>query len=137
MIFNQHIDKRQANWMKTFIEHNEVDDEIKYLDINDSEKRDFFSYSMETLSLSYIDQFPHNYKIAGFSIFRNLDSVQYNRSTYDLLACIGDIGGLEGAVLLFGGYLMKWFSSFLATVYFMPHIFYYRTNAQPEEVVQY
>ena len=38
---------------------------------------------------------------------RNLDAVQYDRSTYDLLACIGDIGGLEAIVLLIGGLFIK------------------------------
>jgi hypothetical protein len=75
MIFNQHIDKRQPNWMKTFIESDQVSDDIRYLDFGLEDERDFFKYSLDSLELSYIDQFPQNYKIAGFSIIRNLDSV--------------------------------------------------------------
>ena len=106
-IFNQHIDKRQPNWMKTFIENSAVTDEIRYLDIGIEDKHKFFQFSLETLGLSYMDLFPQDYKIAGFSIIRNLDSIGYDRSTYDLLACMGDIGGLEGIVILFGGFLIK------------------------------
>ena len=83
-----------------------MSDDIRYLDFGLEDERDFFKYSLESLELSYIDHFPQNYKIAGFSIIRNLDSVQYDRSTYDLLACIGDIGGLEGAILLIGGFII-------------------------------
>ena len=56
---------------------------------------------------SYQDEFPHYYKIAGFSIFRNLDRVRYDRSTYDILACLGDIGGLEGILLLMASALIS------------------------------
>lgn len=66
---------------------------------------------------------------------RNLDAVQYDRSTYDLLACIGDIGGLEAIVLLIGGLFIKQIANFLATVYLMPHIFYYRPECEAEDVV--
>ena len=80
------------------------------------------------MDLSYSDEFPQNYKIAGFSVFRHLDSIVYNRQTYDFLACLGDIGGLEGITLLIGGALIGSITEFLATVYLMPHIFYYRKN---------
>jgi hypothetical protein len=123
--------------MMTHIARSEVQDDIKYLDLGFEEERKFFTFTMNSLGLSYTDQFPSDYKIAGFSIVRSLDSVEYDRSTYDLLACVGDIGGLEGAVLLFGGFLIQSFTGFLATVYLMPHIFYYRPAAQPEEVGQY
>ena len=135
MIFNQHIDKSQPNWMKTYIETNEVQDEIQYLDLGFEEERGFFQYTIESLGLSYVDQFPHNYKFAGFSIMRNLDAVQYDRSTYDLLACIGDIGGLEAIILLIGGLFIKQIANFFATVYLMPHIFYYRPECEAEDVV--
>ena len=102
--------------MKTFIESSDVTDDIKYLDIGIEEQRDFFSFSLDSLGLSYIDDFPSNYKFAGFSIVRKLDAVLYDRSTYDFLACIGDIGGLEGIILLFGGFLISHFTGFLATV---------------------
>ena len=106
-----------------------MSDDIRYLDFGLEDEREFFKYSLDSLELSYIDQFPQNYKIAGFSIIRNLDSVHYDRETYDLLACISDIGGLECAILLIGALIMKQFTGFLATVYYMPYIFYYRPSS--------
>jgi len=102
--------------MKTFIETSEITDDIKYMDIGIEDKMDFFTFTLEALGLSYMDNFPKSYKFAGFSIIRNLDAVQYARATYDILACIGDIGGLEGIILMFGGFLISRITSFLVTV---------------------
>jgi len=89
-----------------------VEDETDYLDIGFSKMREFFSFSLHNLDLSYQDTFPSKYKIAGFSVFRHLDVTVYNRSTYDVLACLGDIGGLEGIILILGGLLIKKITEF-------------------------
>ena len=44
----------------------------------------------------YSYDFEGYYKIAGFTVFRNLDYTVVTRSTYDVLNFLGDIGGLEG-----------------------------------------
>jgi hypothetical protein len=92
--------------MQTYIENNHVEDEIRYLDLGIQEARDFFQYTLTNLNLSYLDNFKTNYKIAGFSVFRKFDSIVFSRATYDILAFLGDVGGLEGIVLLLGGALI-------------------------------
>jgi hypothetical protein len=47
---------------------------------------------------------------------------------------LGDIGGLEGMVLILGGVLIRKITDFLSTVYMMPHIYYYREKNKSENV---
>ena len=85
--------------------------------------------------MSYTDDFEGgNYKIAGFSVFRHFDRIVFGRSTYDILAFLGDVGGLEGISLLIGGFIIAKLTGFLATVAMMPHLFYYRRYGRSEEV---
>jgi len=50
----------------------------------------------------------------------------FGRSTYDILAFLGDVGGLEGITILICGTFIAKITGFLATVFMMPHLFYYR-----------
>ena len=61
---------------------------------------------MGALGLSYEDNYPLNYKIAGMSFYRNANRVDINRQTYDILNFLGDIGGLDSILLLIGFMLM-------------------------------
>ena len=98
-IWNQHIDKTQANWMRTSFDSMAVSDEIAYLDVGQVTPRPYFQYSTGTLGLSYSDNFEGYYKIAGFTVFRNLNYTVVTRSVYDMLNFLGDIGGLEGILV--------------------------------------
>ena len=86
------------------------------------------------MGISYENVFPSYYKIAGFSVFRHLDRVVIQRETYDILALFGDIGGLEAITLVIGGAFISRITDFLATVYLMPYLFYYRKNETAEDV---
>ena len=77
--------------------------------------RTFFSYELSQLGLSYVDDFTTKYKIAGFSVFRHFDQRVYGRATYDFLAFLGDVGGLEGITLLIGGLFISRLTSFFLT----------------------
>ena len=57
---------------------------------------------MGQLSLSYQDDFEGLYKIAGISITRNLDYTRINRTFYDFLNFLGDVGGLDAILVLIG-----------------------------------
>ena len=118
--------------MSTYVETNVVEDEIRYLDLGIEDVRDFFNVKLTKLGLSYDDDFElGNYKIAGLSVFRQYDQVVYGRSIYDILAFLGDVGGLEGIVLLIGGVLIAKMAAFMVTVKMAPHLFYYRKNNEP------
>ena len=52
--------------------------------------------------MSYSDDFEGYYKIAGFTVYRNLDYTVINRSVYDVLNFFGDVGGLLEFLRLMG-----------------------------------
>jgi hypothetical protein len=56
------------------------------------------------LGLSYAARYPAYYKVAGYSIFRDLNQVQINRQTYDFLNFMGDVGGLDGVLVIVFAY---------------------------------
>jgi len=84
--------------------------------------------------MSYSNDFDEGYKIAGFSVLRHFDKMIYGRQTYDILACLGDVGGLEGIILLIGGALIGPISAFMVTVFMAPQLFYYRKNNRSQDV---
>ena len=88
--------------MLTSFDSMAISDEIEYLDIGNAELRPFSQFSLSQLGLSYSDDFDGYYKIAGFTVFRNLNYSVATRSTYDILNFLGDVGGLEGILMLIG-----------------------------------
>jgi hypothetical protein len=54
--------------------------------------------------------FPNKYKIVGMEILVNFDVVIATRTTYDLLALAGDIGGLKEALGWIGILLVSWYT---------------------------
>lgn len=110
--------------MQTFYTSAAIMDEIAYLDVGIVYPKPFFTFVLEGLGLSYQDDFNANYKIAGFSVMRNLHYTVITRTTYDILNCIGDIGGLESVLLIIGSMLISKFSNFASVAFFMRHIFY-------------
>lgn len=134
VIWNQHIDKRQANWMKTTYDSMGIADEIAYLDIGIVTPRSFSRFSLDRLGLSYSDDFEGYYKIAGFTVFRNMNYTVITRSVYDALNFLGDVGGLEGILTQIGGWLVSWAASFVGTGYFMTSLFYTRQSRNGEEM---
>jgi len=99
VVWNQHINKSQTNWMLTSFDSMAVSDEIAYLDVGLVTPRPFSKYTLGKLGLSYSDNFEGYYKIAGFTVFRNLNYTVVTRSVYDMLNFLGDIGGLEGILV--------------------------------------
>jgi hypothetical protein len=72
------------------------------------ELRDFFSFEPTGLGLSFQNDFESgDYKIIGFSIYRSLNKTVIYRSTYDLLAFLGDVGGLEAIIVVLGGAIVS------------------------------
>jgi hypothetical protein len=102
VIFNQHIDKSQPNWMVTSYDSWLIVDEISYLDIGQHTPREMWQYTTHKLGLSYSDNWNSYYKIAGFTVYRNLDNTIITRSVYDSLNFLGDVGGLEAILGLIG-----------------------------------
>jgi hypothetical protein len=88
--------------MSTYVGIKQIEDGINYFDLGVSEARHFFTHSMTSLGLSYTDDFYGNYKIAGLSVFRDLDKITYDRSVYDFAAFMSDVGGIDSIFWLLG-----------------------------------
>jgi hypothetical protein len=123
--------------MQTFLNNNELLDSISYLNVGEVKNRKFFTYKTNTLGLSYVDDFAGgNYKVAGFSVMRNLDYMIVSRSVYDFLALLGDVGGLEGILFLVSSSLVAKAVSYMFVFRMMPFLFYQRKNHQSENLTK-
>lgn len=112
-IQTQHIDKTRANWMQIKVESKSVVDVIKYLHIGLNEIQEFFSFEPTELGLSFFDDYENRkYKVAGFTIYRSLSKTIIQRTTYDLLAFLGDVGGLEAIIMVLGGAIVSYLTRF-------------------------
>jgi hypothetical protein len=116
--------------MSTYFSMNDLADSSDRIGfLTNQEDRTFFNFILNGLDLSYQDDFNTNYKIAGFSVFRNLHKTTYSRALYTLLDLVGDCGGFLDGWLVIGTLLCAWFSKYKASVYFMQKAFY-TTTAQ-------
>ena len=52
------------------------------------------------------NQFPDNYRIIAYDFYHSPDKLKVDRQTYDILQCIGDIGGFVDFVYYIGYFLM-------------------------------
>jgi hypothetical protein len=86
-----------------------VIDDTSYIDVDIVKERNFFSYKMEKLELSYENKWGTSYKVAGVTVFRDLNLEQINRRTYKVLNFMGDVGGLDAVLMICGYCLINWF----------------------------
>ena len=126
-MFNTHIDKSRANWMQTNLRMNLVEDQTDYVNYGAEVERQFYSFEPAELGLSYSDDFPAHYKIAGFTIFRDFDLYITSRSTYGLFHYFGDLGGLNEVLILFGTLITSYWTKAAAYRYAW-HSLYYRRD---------
>jgi hypothetical protein len=79
--------------------------------------------------LSYSDDFYGYYKIAGFSLYRNLNSLTISRETYGILTFIGDLGGLlDGLMFVFMTVLYFVVGKWNFTEHIMEHLYVSKRN---------
>lgn len=64
------------------------------MDIGQFTEREFYTFEISKLGLSYADSWPEYFKLSGTTIFRNTNYESVDRSTYDFLNFLGDVGGL-------------------------------------------
>ena len=91
--------KRQFSMSKpafsrNMVRVNELDDETSYINYGQEVSRQFINFNMKPNEISSEINYPEKYKF--FSVHFSLDQDIYKieRSTYDLLDLIGDIGGV-------------------------------------------
>jgi hypothetical protein len=104
-VYTQLINKKQANWGQSHIVNTQVSDDTAYLRFAPPEVHDFYNLEFQPLGQSVEDFYPTFYKIAGYSVFRDLSRVNLERQTYDFLNFLGDVGGLDGVLVIVFYYL--------------------------------
>lgn len=131
-VYTQLINKTKANWGQAHIVHSEVDDDTDYLRFAPSELHDFYNIHFMPLGQSVEDFYPTFYKIAGYSVFRDLNRVHMKRTTYDFLNFLGDVGGLDGFLVIVFYYLTAYAQEWNLSSYFSAEMFKKRTKPRPE-----
>ena len=99
--------------------HSQVDDDTDYLRFAPSELFNFYNIHFMPLGQSVEDFYPTFYKIAGYSVFRDLNRVHMKRTTYDFL------------VIVFY-YLTAYAQEWNLSSYFAAEVFKKRTKPRPE-----
>lgn len=79
--------------------------------------------------MSTWNQFPDRYKICGVQIVMSHDLDVYNRSSYDLLQYLGEIGGIVEFFILFGVLIIGWFNKFNANSFLVSMLYSQSTDA--------
>mgnify|MGYP006200885799 CR=1 FL=1 len=74
--------------------------------------------------MSYEDFYPNNYKFAGMTVYRNLNLIKIDRKTYDGLNLLGDVGGLDGILVLIGFVLTARFQDFTLNKFLLRNLFF-------------
>jgi hypothetical protein len=113
--------------MPTYVRINQVEDETQYFNSGNEAQQSYFSFEKgeSGLQLSYQDTFPTDYKIAGFTVFRDLNLYITSRETYDIFNFCGDLGGLNEVLLLLGTIITGYWAK-AATYRFAWHSLYYK-----------
>ena len=124
--------------MQSYITINQVNDAQKLLSfkLDDESHKKYFQYDTNNLGLSYKDTFPSRWRIAGVSIFRNLNRQVTDRNIYGFLNYLGDIGGLQGILLLTGKLFAGAYFSFTANEFFLTKLYHNKPNYKGSVIKQ-
>lgn len=109
--------------MQNDIQQRAVNDQIAYLSIGISESRNYIQHNFGSLGLSYSDNFNGYYKIAGFTVVANQNKITVERSVYDFLNFLRDVGGLNGILVIFGSFLISKIANQVTGAYFLSSMF--------------
>lgn len=120
-LLNNQFTKSTPVWFNFQIQTKEIADETQFLQLGNSEDREFNSYIPEITPLySAWTSFPSPtnpnglYKYASFEVNLNKDLHQTNRQTYSILDLLGDCGGLMDILFAMGDFLINPFSIYAA-----------------------
>ena len=108
---NVQFDHKSPNFIHSEISLTEVQDEISYLQIGQFDEVEFFSLDIGNIEPSSWIQWPSRYKFTGVEVLLDFDKREVNRNTYDTLAMLGDVGGLQQGLDWIGILLVSWYSS--------------------------
>jgi hypothetical protein len=80
--WNSHIDKSRANWMQCSIQNRQLVDHTLF---GVTKEESYSHFITSELGLSFADDWETRFKIAGISIFRSGEVVQFVRRPYTFL----------------------------------------------------
>lgn len=106
-IKKRQIDETSAHWYNTFVEVNQIRDEVSLVSWGQSREYEFYTKDMKEPNKSMFAKWPHKYKFTGIELQLSMDLVLTERSTYSLLEWLGDIGGLLDALKLIAAALIN------------------------------
>ena len=107
-----------------------MEDETRFVNTGFEEISNFIEFVPTDFSLSYVKEFPAHYKIAGFSIYRDLDLYVTNRETTDLLDAFGAIGGVLEFLKIIGGFLVSIYTASASYRYAWASLYYNRKREE-------
>lgn len=106
------FDKEKPSFINGLINKLQIEDEIEYLQYGEEHEYELFNFDWGNLESSAWTNYPSRYKFTGLEILLNFDLVIYNRETYDTLQWLGDLGGLNDALSVFGRVAVSGFAAF-------------------------
>ena len=109
---NQQFSLAEPKFMSSNIHLNEVEDEIDYFQVGQTDEDSFFDMTIQVPEPSSWNLWPERYKFIGLEVYFHYDKLLISRSTYGILECLGDIGGLAECVYYIGYFLLLPFTEF-------------------------
>ena len=109
--------------MSSNIHLNEVEDEIDYFQVGQTDTDLFFEMTIQLPESSSWNIYPERYKFIGLEVYFHYDKLLISRSTYSILECLGDIGGLAECVYYIGYFLLLPFTKFTLDSKLLSNIF--------------
>ena len=109
--------------MSNNVQRRAVVDEISYLNLGQSTPRKYIQHNFGSLGLSYSYDFNSYYKIAGFTVVANPDKVIVERSVYDFLNLLRDVGGLNGILVIIGTFFISRLANDISSYYFVSSLY--------------
>jgi hypothetical protein len=103
--------------MENNVQKHLVKDEITYLDLGLTSVKEFTTHNFGSISLSHEDDFDNYYKIVGITIVANPNRITVERSVYDFLNFLRDVGGLNGILVIFGSHLISFIAKRVSETY--------------------
>ena len=95
--FNSNIPKFSR--MKTSIDT--LEDETSFVNLGQYEDESYMQIKMKANEASSFSNYPNRYKFMSFHFQLNMDIYHTDRTTYDVLNMISDLGGILEILLVF------------------------------------
>jgi len=93
-IMKRQFDSAKPTFSMNIVRVNELDDETSYINYGQEVSRKYMNFNMKPNEWSSNTQYPEKYKFFSVNWQLDQDIYKIERSTYDLLDLIGDVGGV-------------------------------------------